>query len=168
MQSGDNGRHQHPQNSPGADLNVKIFISPFRACCPPQPVVKATCWHGDLCTPFHHHLLLESIALTSFSHLKNIPPQAEKVLLEMQDPRTGVKSQPQRLVITTIPHAITGKHTQTHTQARGLLFSPGWSSDCARIASLEDTRALGSNSRATDLHDNPLGFRVREREKSRR
>lgn len=38
-------------------------------------------------------------------------------MLEMQDPKTGVKSQPQRLVITTIPHAITGKEdTYIHEQ----------------------------------------------------
>lgn len=33
----------------------------------------------------------------------------EAMVLEMQDPKTGVKSQTQRLVITSIPHAITGK-----------------------------------------------------------
>lgn len=33
----------------------------------------------------------------------------EALVLEMQDSKTGVKSQTQRLVITTIPHAITGK-----------------------------------------------------------
>ncbi|KAM6951749.1 regulator of G-protein signaling 9b [Aplochiton taeniatus] len=35
--------------------------------------------------------------------------KVEAIMLEMQDPKTGVKSQPQRLVITTIPHAITGE-----------------------------------------------------------
>ncbi|KAL0984082.1 hypothetical protein UPYG_G00136870 [Umbra pygmaea] len=39
--------------------------------------------------------------------------KVEAVMLEMQDPKTGVKSQPQRLVITTIPHVITGEDIVT-------------------------------------------------------
>ncbi|XP_023675078.1 regulator of G-protein signaling 9 isoform X1 [Paramormyrops kingsleyae] len=35
--------------------------------------------------------------------------KVEALVLEMQDPKSGVKSQTQRLVITTIPHAITGE-----------------------------------------------------------
>lgn len=35
--------------------------------------------------------------------------QVEALVLEMQDPKSGVKSQTQRLVITAIPHAITGE-----------------------------------------------------------
>lgn len=34
--------------------------------------------------------------------------KAEDIVLKMQDPNTGVKSQPQKLSITTIPHAMTG------------------------------------------------------------
>ncbi|KAJ3607648.1 hypothetical protein NHX12_024699 [Muraenolepis orangiensis] len=64
--------------------------------------------------------------------------QAEAVLLEMQDPKTGVKSQPQRLVITTIPHAIMGEDivawladrfkvdTQEARSLGGLLVSFGY------------------------------------------
>ncbi|XP_031416630.1 regulator of G-protein signaling 9-like isoform X2 [Clupea harengus] len=35
--------------------------------------------------------------------------KVEALVLEMQDPTSGVKSQTQRLVITTIPHALTGE-----------------------------------------------------------
>ncbi|XP_063077797.1 regulator of G-protein signaling 9b [Engraulis encrasicolus] len=35
--------------------------------------------------------------------------KVEALMLEMQDPTSGVKSQTQRLVITTIPHALTGE-----------------------------------------------------------
>ncbi|KAM9774224.1 regulator of G-protein signaling 9-like isoform 2-T2 [Syngnathus typhle] len=57
--------------------------------------------------------------------------KAEKVLLEMQDPKSGVKSQPQRLVITTIPHAITGEDVVA------------WLADRFQIDSRE-ARSLGS------------------------
>uniref|UniRef100_A0A3Q3KUJ3 Regulator of G protein signaling 9 n=1 Tax=Mastacembelus armatus TaxID=205130 RepID=A0A3Q3KUJ3_9TELE len=66
--------------------------------------VKATRWHGNLCCCVVKAFLTYKICL-----------QAEKVLLEMQDPKTGVRSQTQKLVITTIPHAITGEDTVTHT-----------------------------------------------------
>uniref|UniRef100_A0AAY4CD53 RGS domain-containing protein n=1 Tax=Denticeps clupeoides TaxID=299321 RepID=A0AAY4CD53_9TELE len=36
-------------------------------------------------------------------------PPVEALMLEMQDPASGVKSQTQRLVITTIPHALSGE-----------------------------------------------------------
>ncbi|KAM9716303.1 regulator of G-protein signaling 9-like [Menidia menidia] len=57
--------------------------------------------------------------------------KAEKVLLEMQDPNTGVKSQPQRLVITTIPHALTGEDIIT------------WISDRFQIDT-QEARSFGS------------------------
>ncbi|KAG9343719.1 hypothetical protein JZ751_013097 [Albula glossodonta] len=38
--------------------------------------------------------------------------QLEALVVEMQDPKSGVKSQEQRLVVTTIPHAFTGQDIQ--------------------------------------------------------
>ena len=72
-------------------------------------------------------------------------------MLEMQEPKAGVKSQPQRLVMSTIPHAIAGKHSrQTKAAHAGCLFSSQLS-DRGHIVSQEEGRAAGSNSRATDL-----------------
>uniref|UniRef100_A0A8C6W0V0 Regulator of G protein signaling 9b n=1 Tax=Nothobranchius furzeri TaxID=105023 RepID=A0A8C6W0V0_NOTFU len=56
---------------------------------------------------------------------------AEMILLEMQDPNTGVRSQPQRLVITTIPHAITGEDIVT------------WLADRLQI-DVQEARSFGS------------------------
>nr|XP_015818303.2 regulator of G-protein signaling 9 isoform X1 [Nothobranchius furzeri] len=57
--------------------------------------------------------------------------KAEMILLEMQDPNTGVRSQPQRLVITTIPHAITGEDIVT------------WLADRLQI-DVQEARSFGS------------------------
>ncbi|XP_070975523.1 regulator of G-protein signaling 9-like isoform X1 [Oncorhynchus clarkii lewisi] len=57
--------------------------------------------------------------------------KVESVMLEMQDPKTGVKSQPQRLVSTTIPHAITGENIVA------------WLTNCYSIEA-EEAWALGT------------------------
>uniref|UniRef100_A0A8C6Q8C6 Regulator of G protein signaling 9b n=1 Tax=Nothobranchius furzeri TaxID=105023 RepID=A0A8C6Q8C6_NOTFU len=64
-------------------------------------------------------------------HIFIFPFQAEMILLEMQDPNTGVRSQPQRLVITTIPHAITGEDIVT------------WLADRLQI-DVQEARSFGS------------------------
>ena len=40
--------------------------------------------------------------------------QVEAFVVEMQDPKTGVKGTEQKLNVTTIPHVITGKTRHRH------------------------------------------------------
>lgn len=47
--------------------------------------------------------------------------QLEALVVEMQDPKTGVKGSEQKLNVTTIPHVITGEnntHLNTHQEKR--------------------------------------------------
>ncbi|KAI1896654.1 hypothetical protein AGOR_G00096990 [Albula goreensis] len=57
--------------------------------------------------------------------------KVEALVVEMQDPKNGVKSQTQRLVITTIPHAITGEDIVA------------WIANCFKVNS-EEAQAIGT------------------------